>query len=1311
MRKNTIVREAATDAQGLATFALKPGEYVQYFADSNRYSDALRILADNGSDKLVFEPNMSHNVWHFGVYNTESPVEIEKPEMVAFIFTDRGLYKPGETVTFRGIDRTLHLGTYEPYEGSYTITLKESSYYGSDIESKSGKTSDSGGFFGSFDLPQDMEPGFYSIQYERGEEVYSIGFQVAYFERLKYSASISSPDVTYYQGDSISMQLSAEYLSGGALGNADYEYSWYKEPWWWNPKGSSWSAYTFGSGEYDQRYSLSSKTGKLDPEGKVQMRQDTTPEGLSGLPYAYNVEAIVQDASYQQIAAASRAVVHPAKFYIGVKMSSGSGSFARKGEKVSFSSVLLRPDSTQYPADGQTVKAELYHEEWKMAQQRGVAGRINTRWERVTELEAETLVSFKGSEGSFQFSPSKAGSYSVKLYGTDKEGRKALTQLHFYVTGSDWVRWGAEDSDDIGLKLDKTIYKPGENAKVLIQSPLPQGSYLVTVEREGILDEQIVEIKGSAETISIPIKESYVPVVYVSVCSYSVRTKAPDHTYFEPDLDKPKGYFGIVSLAVDSGTRSFDVAIQSNKLVYRSGGEAEVTLLATKNGKPLADAELTFLAVDRGVLDLINYHVPNPVEFFYSPERFPLGVFGADSRSLLIDPVTYEVKDLYGGEGEDGKLEERKDFKPTAIFEPFIKTDREGKAVVRFKLPDTLTTYRCTAIGVKGDTFAISEGEIKVQNPLNVRSVTPKKLRLRDTAEVGVLLTNLDEQEREITVKVSSDSLGIEGKPERTVKVKRGASLMVWFEAAALKPGEAELVFTTTSDILSERLVQKINVEKPYIYESFATMGKVDGAADAFVEEGLVIPAGADDGEGSLSLVLDGTRLSSLKEAVDYLFHYPYGCLEQRTAAILPLVIFKDYMEAFDLRSEVKDVKATVESELAYWAKYQTENGGFPYWPDSAGRESYYVSLRVAHILAYCRQNGFTLPGALNVQRLLSYLRRPDEHAAADHYLSAYSLYVRSLLGDQTARDAQELFRAGDSLGISGYCFVGLAAVKGGNIELAGRCLDRVKGFLRPGTQGVDLTETYERTSFYGSQTESLALTLMLYNALRPSDEMASRVLFTMLKSQKSGYWFNTADTVRVLESVADLIKREGGSGPNLTASVTMNGASLLEGTLQGLAAKPVVQSLPFKGDKLKDVKRDALQALRFAKKGDGSLYYTATLKYALPSELLYARDEGIGLFTEIYDLDGNKIDGTKLGVGKTYRMKAVVSSPRRRSYLALRLPVPSGAEILDASFVTTAKRPAEAQDFESPEYYDEFPITMRTTGTTRPARSSWKTR
>jgi uncharacterized protein YfaS (alpha-2-macroglobulin family) len=98
------------------------------------------------------------------------------------------------------------------------------------------------------------------------------------------------------------------------------------------------------------------------------------------------------------------------------------------------------------------------------------------------------------------------------------------------------------------------------------------------------------------------------------------------------------------------------------------------------------------------------------------------------------------------------------------------------------------------------------------------------------------------------------------------------------------------------------------------------------------------------------------------------------------------------------------------------------------------------------------------------------------------------------------------------------------------------------------------------------------------------------------------------------------------------------------------------------------------LQALDFSRRGSGNVYYTASLRYAIPSELQSFRDEGLGVFLGIYDVDtGEEIGGTALESGKTYRGKVRVSSGRDRTYVALRVPVPSGAEILDAAFVTTA--------------------------------------
>ena len=96
------------------------------------------------------------------------------------------------------------------------------------------------------------------------------------------------------------------------------------------------------------------------------------------------------------------------------------------------------------------------------------------------------------------------------------------------------------------------------------------------------------------------------PVFYLSISSYSVRTEAPHHEYGEKDVDKPQGYFGVTPIYVNPYVKAFSLTIDTGSDAYRPGEEATVTITATKGGKPLANAEITLMAVDRGVLDKLS---------------------------------------------------------------------------------------------------------------------------------------------------------------------------------------------------------------------------------------------------------------------------------------------------------------------------------------------------------------------------------------------------------------------------------------------------------------------------------------------------------------------------------------------------------------------------------------------------------------------------------------------------------------------------------------------------------------------------------
>ena len=655
MRDRDVVKQTSTDETGLAVFYLDDGEYNSYFSDKdNRWKDHIRFRVETDSDAIEFIPNNSHNIWHMGIYNFETPLGIQRPSMETFLFTDRGLYRPGETVTFRGIDRDLHLGEYSSFTGPYTIMLKEPGYRGKVLDKETDVTSESGGFYGSFKLAEDLSPGYYNLYYTRNGGSYQKSFQVANFERLSFSVDLNKPDLIYLPDMPLNFTLSSFYLSGGSLTGASYSYTWTKNPSGFRPEGSEWDGWIFGPGGWDQKYILSTGEGTLGPDGKAFVKQKPTSEGIKGLPYTYSLEVRVQDESNQEVATRLSSLVHPASFYLAMKLrSTGWSRFVEKGEPAVIDFALVDPDGTTIES-GSEIKMELIHRTWKMIHQQGIGGRINTSYEEVEEIESTRIITNDPSRSGIEITPLKSGSYFVRLSAKDLKGRDVISNLSFYSTGGDWIRWGREDTQDINLEADKLIYKPGETAKLIIKSPLPEGQYLITTEREGIFDERVVYLEGGAQVIGIPIEENYVPVVYVAVSSYSKRTRPPEHSYFEPDLDKPRGYFGITALNIDTASRTFDISVETDKSSYNPGDEVEMTIRTSFNGDALPGAEITLMAVDRGVLDLINYHVPDPVKFFYSSDKFPLATRGADSRSLLIDPVTYEVKDLQGGDSSGG---------------------------------------------------------------------------------------------------------------------------------------------------------------------------------------------------------------------------------------------------------------------------------------------------------------------------------------------------------------------------------------------------------------------------------------------------------------------------------------------------------------------------------------------------------------------------------------------------------------------------------------------------------------------------------
>jgi uncharacterized protein YfaS (alpha-2-macroglobulin family) len=1125
---------------------------------------------------------------------------------------------------------------------------------------------------------------------------------------VNFSVDLTIPEGIHYLGEDLEARFSAGYLGGGFLTQGRWSYWWARRPVSYQPPDPEgiYSRFHFGAfpdfGYYDyyEDYyeELSSDEGVLSGDGTV-----VAPQGLSdgqpGRVYEYTITATVEDIDRQAITRQASASVFTSSLLIAARLTQRADGeeflyFVGEQEPFYVQTCLLQPDGRPYdPASADVnsieIQGRLLRENWKMVRERSVGARIDTRWVREEIEEQRFVLETDGKQDSRgrilnarQLETSQVGAYVMELKAVDRQGRETLTRFGFYSTGSGNVLWQRYDERRIELVADKPGYAPGDRAQLLIKSPLQKGSYLLTIEREGILEERILDLQGSTDTVEIPIRDEHIPIVYVTLSSATGRSAPPPVSPDEPDLGKPRGCFGMLALAVDTSQRRIELELSSSQESYRPGTEAEITVRASRQGRPLEGVEIALIAADRGVLDLIDYHLPDPLALFYGSFNYGHGVAHFDSRALLLDPVLWKTRDLPGGDKEGEELDEstvpiRKDFRATAVFEPGLVTGADGTATLRFRLPDQLTTFRTTAVAVKDDLFGLSEDEILVQNPINVRTALPRSLRVGDEAEAGVVVTNLDTKTRTVTVTLQSDLLAIRDRTAKRISLQPGKSREIAFKLAAVRDGQAALSFSVDSEVLKERLDATVPVEKRIVQEAFTIVGQTEGS----VEEGLAVPAEfLGDPEEGLQITLDSTLASSLIEAIRFLEAYPHDCLEQRTSKLFAYLLYDWMLEPGD----------RIDAELSALPLYQTSDGGMSFWQDPGYRRSnYYVSIRTAHLLHLTKQREYALPVKLDLEALLRYLS--SEYQSASVYLQSYAVYVLALHGRKVQREIQALLTNKTNLGVLEQAFIGLAYHTLGEHQKAEAVLEALRAYLRVGTRSVTLTGTVGSWIYYGGQLQAKAALLLLYGRIEPRSQIAQALADDLLASTRKGHWQNTSNTGWILQAFASYSDTDQERQTDFSAQIQLGETSLPSIKFSGVSKQPQTLSIA-PGDLSRIVEtegRDRDQEwlpLVFAKRGRGRLYYTATLRYALDAALVDPRDEGIGLFTEVLNLEGNPVNGP-LQLGGVYRMHCVIYSNRDRDFLALRLPLPSGAETIDGSLATSQIVRGQ-QEYEDPWYF-----------------------
>jgi uncharacterized protein YfaS (alpha-2-macroglobulin family) len=1268
-------------------------------------------IVRSGDDQVVIHSRDGTGIWpyRFGINYSPNSEHLTND---GYIFTERGIYRPGEEVKIVGIIRDKKAGEFVIPE-SMAVEVEIRDPKGKEIYKNTLHLSE----YGSFNIPLELNdnakigtywitckfpfPEYLDIPKEEREWVsnYVTGsFRVEMYRPVEFEVKVNLDQEEYIKGDQLTGNINATYLFGGAVRNVPVEWNLNRQPYYFYPQDNRFNGYTFNVYDRDDQAHVAQKTDKLDDNGEYTFEYAIT-DPASG-SYSYSLNATVTDINQRMVSSRKGFVVHGGEYYIGLKTKS---FFASTDEDFSISTLALSPD--EQLLEDQEYQVMVKRIWWESVRKAGNGGRLYWETEQKEEVVQEFQVHSTKEPVELSFPVEKVGYYKIEAKGSDSRGNEIRSEDYFYTIGTGYAAWMRTDDDYVELVREKDEYQPGDVAKILVKSPYETVKALVTVEREGVIDRWVEIVEGSADTIAIPIKSEYIPNVYIGVILIQERI-AYDKIDGKLDLGKPGFKIGYTGIKVNPAERRLKVDITTDQEEYRPGTEVEVQLHVLDQKGQGQEAEVILSVVDVGVLNLIGYATPDPFDHFYR-ER-PLAVLTSELRNSIVGQRNYSEKgERKPGDGLDTAammkmIELREKFKPTAYHNPEIRTDADGHATVRFTLPDNLTAFRIMATAhTKSSLFGAGDKRIRVNKNLMLTPSLPAFLRIGDTIKTGILAHNRTEEDNEVIIQAETEGLILASEDTQHVTLPKSDKKEVLFSYKAEEEREATLIFKGKMETETDGL--KVNI--PILLHRLPLTTALFGSTtENSHREWIAVPEDAIPGWGSVKLSLASTLFTDIKGGVEFLFGYPYGCLEQRISRILPIILAENMITAFDLDVfEDDNYRVVVQKTLDEFASYQTSNGGFDYWKPSEWA-SPFVSAYAVFTMAMAKTKGYMIDEEVEqnaVQYLENVLKAQNERATVYRYndlawnvTDAFILYTLTLYDKYQPAYATRLYEIRDRLPVFGKALL-LKAVhlgKGDNL-IKSTLKDELMNSARIEARTAYFEESDDSGLawiHYSNVRSTAAVAQALMEVYGTSDENESfigKVVQWLLRQRKQQiHWRTTQENLFVFWALSTYLQTFEGTVPDFTGKILVNEREILTELFRGRTTQIAEQSVL-----LDQLVKNQDNAIDFVKDGAGRMYYTAALTY-LPAGTPEPIDYGIAVQKKMTIVKGVK--GQEPGVfrrGDIVRIDLTITTPRDRLFVFLDDPLPAGFKAINLGLKTADQSLRQFIEDDSPFRNSEF--------------------
>lgn len=1049
-----------------------------------------------------------------------------------YLFTERGVYRPGETVHFKLYGRLYKNKAIVSPTGE-TVNIEITGPTGDVVYAKNLKLNDFGSTADSLKIERFFPTGTYTIKASfklgrnEGEKVVHT-FLVQEYKRPKHFVTLEFSRTEKDANDLVLVQkkeeflvahVASQYYTGGPVKHAKVRWKASLVP--IVNAVSGYESFFFGNADETTQF-LESGESVLDKEGRIQISIPLDSRlftGINGIKFSATVVDIDGEPATEVGTYEPRPL-----FLVGI---SPHPREVQQGFSSPIKIIVIDREGKKIPEGA--IEAQIMRKEYFPCYKRDDARNINYVVEEGWLKQSSSKINISKGEALFQLDLAESGHYLISFSYADSTG-KYMSQTTIKVGWQDYYRSDVQRSEErfqtpVMLALTKKEIRTGETVGVSFHTPRPVRCALVTIEKDQVLDYLLVEVNGRDGSFELIAAEGFQPNVYLSVMAPAPREGYPVYS-FQVDTELPAVYYGFTNLSVRSSIQKLKIQIQPDiqELKGRPGETQSLGFQVTDSKGTGVLSELAVCVVDEAVLALTRFKTPDltPLTQFV----MALGVFSGDLRMDLVSQDLYRIfstKPLTGGDlgfGEvAGSLKLRKDFRPVAYFNPSLITDEAGRARVEFRLPDTTTAYRVYVVACDKETgFASTEKKMVVTKEFFMEPSPPRFLIPGDKVRIPVTLHNKTGEKGKVALEAESSPDLRLSLPVASVELQPFGSGSIFVEVQSLGGVDESVmrlkgICHEPSGSFGDAVEQTIAIHSRYLPVRRTLVGSVSGKARIPVALPQALrelkPEQLSNSDLKAYLSLSTNLWPKIAPGLKYLLTYPFGCIEQTSSAIIPLIGIRGLTKV----GAIPDIKETdvdeyLKAGIERLLSMQMPNGGFTYWPGEKD-ESWWGTMYATFALQMASEAGYEVPTS-RLKAALGFLREglfseQEDRYQGQEWTREFAVYCLALGNALQPSELEVFLEKWGTLTAQNKALLLLAAQKTNALSNA-----EIRKWLTKVKPRLDVS----RKAYYDSTYRELAVCLLAALdsgvKLREADAWAAHLISGM---KPEGRWFSTADT------------------------------------------------------------------------------------------------------------------------------------------------------------------------------------------------------